>query len=415
MLALVLSLLISAPAPDTVRVSAPVADSLDGSGRVPTARPGGAARPVRVYPRFDVGALYASPYGFGLGGGVLVKGLGRGGTRTTVDARLSQYLQSAEVSFATRNPDRARTYGWVGARASTETRRPYYGVGPFTEREDRLYLDIASASAEARAGVYPTGSRALYVQPSARLVFDRLRGLAPDEERTLADLDPESRRAVRAVEGVDRTGASVGLAVGSDLRDNDRYPRRGAAAYVEARRFRALDDSELGFTRYAGSASAFAPVGALTLSARADLAVTRQDEGDALPFYYLPTLDDRLLAPYPRGRLRGRDLLVVGLGARLPIFDFLGLYGVDATALGTLGNAYEDVFAQFEARVARADDLPAAGRAPLRPTLGLGVNVVDRIRPAVLIGALVGFSPEGSVVTTFRLAYDLRDLAPLYR
>lgn len=380
--------------------------------------PAGALRdgqPVRVYPRFDVGALYSPTYGVGLGAGVLVKGLGRGGTRTTLDARVSQYIQSAEVSFATRNPDRPRTYGLLGATVSTETRRPYYGVGPFTEREDRLFLDMTSASAEARLGLYPTGTRAFYVQPSVRLLFDHLRGLAADEEQTLGDLDPVSRRAVRDVEGVDRTGVSLGLAVGSDLRDNDRYPERGAAAHAEVRRFEALDESELGFLRYAGSVSAFQPLGPATLSARADLSLTREHAGDVLPFLYLPVLDDQLLASYPRGRLRGRDVLVLGLGARLPVFDFLGLYGVDATTLGTLGNAYDNVFEQFEARIARADEVPTAGLAPLRPTVGVGFNVVDRIRSSVLIGALLGFSPEGSIVTTFRLAYDLRDLRPLHR
>ena len=371
------------------------------------------ARPVRVYPRFDVGALYSPTYGVGLGGGVLVKGLGRGGTRTTVDARVSQFLQSADVSFATRNPDRY-THGFLGGTVSTETRRPYFGVGPFTEREDRLFLDMLSASAEARLGVYPTGSRALYVQPGVRAVFDRLRGLAADQEQSLGGLDPASRRAVQSVEGVDRTGVSAGLALGADLRDNDRYPERGAAAHAEARRFWAQDGSGLRFWRVASSASAYQPLGALTLTARADLALTR-GETEPLPFYYLPALDDRLLAPYPRGRLRGRDVLVVGAGARLPLADVLGLYGIDLTALGTLGNAYDDVFEQFELRVAESDDVPAAGRAPLRPTAGVGLNVVDRVRRSVLVGAHLGFGPEGSIVTTFRLAYDLRDLRPLHR
>ena len=202
------------------------------------------------------------------------------------------------------------------------------------------------------------------------------------------------------------------------------YPRSGAVVSADVSRFAGLGDNTLGFTRATTQVSGYVPLYArAVLLASFTGIVTRQGDADGdgladpIPYVYLPTLDERAAVAYQQDRLTGRDILALGLGVRVPIYDFLGVYGIDAVAMGYLGNVYDDVFRQFSPAVGFGQDVTADpdGRATLRPALGLGLGIVNLDKERVVLGALVGVGAGGVTVASLRIAYNLRDSRPLFR
>lgn len=409
------------PALPRLGASAAVADAL--RARAARAAQDDPRRSVSVHLRVAPSALYSSTRGIGIGGGVGVRNLVGPGSLATLDLRLQQRAQSVVAGFYTGDPFDAPVYGFVGAEASTTQRRRYFGVGPFAEDTDEFYLNHNAATAEVRVGSYPLGHTGLLVQPGARLLYDRFLGIDDESPvRSLDALDAASAAALGA-EDEARYGVSLGLDLGSDLRDWRPYPRSGTFGTVEGRRFFALDGSGLRFNRYAVSTIGYLPIrGRTTIIGRFNLVLTRSGDSDGdgaadpIPFYYLPTLDDRLAAPFQGDRLVGRDVAVGALGVRVPIWDFIGAYGFDALVMGFLGNVYDNVFDQFSPSVDFSGDVqPSSGRAALRPALGLGIGLVNLDRERVVLGGLIGIGPGGLKLATLRVAYDLRDARPLFR
>lgn len=391
--------------------------------------PSAVAPPVRVFPRLAPSALYSPNRGFGIGGGVGVANLIGAGSRLTADVTLQQRAQGVAVALVTGDPFDAPVYGLASASAVTTQRRRYYGLGPFTDGDDEVYLNHDDAQLDARVGVYPLGHSGLLVQPGVRLLYDHLNGVdrrspnRPEDVFTTAN-EQASLVAVRSVEDEDRYGVSVGLEVASDLRDWRPYPRRGTYASVEARRFFSLDGSGLAYNRLAVSTLGYLPIrGRTTVIGRLNVVLTRGNDADGdgaedpIPFYYLPTLDDRLAVAFQQDRLIGRDAAVGALGLRVPVVDFVGAYGIDALVMGFLGNVYDSLPDQFSPAVSfDVETAPGAdGRAPLRPALGLGLGLVNLDKERVVLGALVGVGAGGVTLATLRIAYDLRDARPLFR
>lgn len=380
---------------------------------------------IELRPRLAPSALYSNNRGFGIGGGIGVRNLGWTGSDITVDLRLQQRFQSAGVTLFTQDPYESRLHGLFSVSGSTTERRRYYGLGPYTVTDNELNLFHDAAQAEARVGWYPFETTALYLQPGVRYLFDRSEGVNDDASTgSLAALDPVSREAVDVADDNNRYGLSVGLEVATDLRDWPSYPRRGAFGTVEYRRFYALDASELTLDRYSGSWIGYLPLdGRTALVGRGVGVITRSGDADGdglsdpIPFYYLPTLDDRVATAFRQDRLTGRDVVAFGAGIRFPVFDALGVYGLDALLMGFIGNAYDDVFEQFEPTISFSETAApeADGGAPLRPALALGLGIVNLDKERVVVGGLLGVGPGGVTVATLRVAYDLRDARPLFR
>ena len=380
---------------------------------------------IQFRPRVAPSALYSTSKGFGIGGGVGIRNAGWTGSDIVVDLRLQQRYQAADVTLFTGDPYDAPVHGLVAVGGSTTGRRRYYGLGPYTLSDNELNLYHDAAQVEARLGVYPLGTTALFLQPGVRYLFDRSGGVNEGaSDGSLSALDPISQEAVRIATDEPRHALSLGLEIATDLRDWPSYPRSGSFFTVEARRQFALDEHELTIDRYSGSAIGYLPIrGRTTFMVRTVGVLTRSadhdedGEGDDIPFYYLPTLDDRVAAPFKQDRLTGRDIIAAGAGIRFPVFDFLGVYGIDAMAMGYLGNAYDNVFDQFKLDVSfRESSQPGPDEgAPLRPALGLGLGVVNLDKERVVVGGLVGVGPGGITLATLRIAYDLRDARPLFR
>lgn len=404
LVSLVLALLLSAPA-DTVRVTA--------SPDTVQIRP---VSPVRAKPVIPLGALYSGTFGVGLGAGVGIENVGWEGTDITAIGFGALFGHGAALTLASGDPYHQPVYGLVHGEASRATRRRFFGAGPYSAETDRLELDHTSATVDARLGVYPLGTTALLVQPSARLLVDRLDALDPETDAALRRLDDRSPTATRTLEETTRSGISLGLELASDHLDVHGYPSRGTYASVEARRFLALDASDLRFTRVASSVAGYLPLDRETvLFGRAVGVVTRPDDDAALPFVYLPTLDNDLLFAYATDRFRGRDALTMVVGVRAPVLTLFGLGGLDAEVTGTLGSVYTDVFDQFVPSVSFAAPLPDASSVAFRPAVSLGLLVVNREARSVTLGGRIGISPEGPAVALVSLSADVRDVVPLFR
>ena len=379
---------------------------------------------LNVRPRLAPSALYSSNLGVGFGAGVAVDNVGWRGSEIGVDVRVQRRALGAGATLSTSDPYASRVFGIVSASAATTSRRQFFGVGPFTSGNRALALSHDEVDAEARVGVYPFGTAALLVQPGVRFLLDRSGAVRGDSPVGLGDLSAASQAAVRPVIGEVRSGVSVGVEVTTDFRDWPAYPRSGVVVSAEARRFAGLDAEALRFTRTAVQSTAYTPLyGRTVLLASVIGVVTRQGDADgdgapdAIPYYYLPTLDERAAVAYRQDRLTGRDLFALGLGVRAPLYDFLGVYGIDAVVVGYLGNVYDDLFRQFSPGVTFGQDATADadGRARLRPALGLGLGIVNLDKERVVLGALVGVGAGGVTVASLQIAYNLRDSRPLFR
>jgi len=405
-LAATAALLLTASPADTIRVVAP-SDSTQATVFTDPA-------PIRVRPVIPLSALYSGTFSVGLGAGIGVENVGWEGSDITATAFAALHGYGADLALTTGDPYSQPVYGMLRGEISRATRRRFFGAGPFSDEADRLELGHTSATVEARVGAYPLLTTALIVQPSARLLIDRLDALAPDTETALRQLDEASQASVQGLIDDTRLGVSLGLELASDRLDWHEYPSSGTYASVEARRFIALDGSELRYTRFASSVSGYLPIrGRTALIGQATGVITRQDADAVLPFVTLPTLDNDLLLAYATDRFRGRDALALGLGVRVPMFSLYGLYGIDAELTGTVGNVYTNLFDQFDPSVSFESPLPDA--APLRPAASLGLSLVNLESHSMMIGGRIGFSPEGLSVALVSLSADLRDVVPRFR
>ncbi|MEM0961602.1 MAG: hypothetical protein AAGK21_03530 [Bacteroidota bacterium] len=412
----------ASPAADTTDTPAGAVDAQDEAtpAVLGDERPG-----LKFRPRIAPSALYNNNRGFGFGGGIGIENIGWPGSDLVVDVRLVQSLLAARTRLYTDDPFDSRLYGLTSASASTTDRRRYFGLGPNTLTDSEINLFHDAAQAEVRLGAYPLGNTALYLQPGVRFLYDYSGGLnEADSENTLAVFDERSREAVEVAEGIKRYGASVGVEIATDLRDWRSYPTRGFFGMVEHRRFIAFDETDLTLARYSGTATGYVPVrGRTTVFFTGVASFTRSGDGDGdgqddpIPFYYLPTLDDRVAAPFRQERLSGRDILAGGVGIRAAMVDILGVYGIDGLATVYLGNAYDNVFEQFTPKISFEDgsEIGEDGRAFLRPAMGLGLGIVNLKRERLVIGGLLGIGPGGVNLATLRIAYDLRHARPLFR
>ena len=425
MLALVLSLAALLVQPDTTfRPAAAPADTAETEVEEILTEVAVDVRTSRVRPVFSPSTLYSPSKGVGIGGGVAVDGLLSRDDHVQVEARLAQRLQGVFAEYVTADPDRHRLFGLLGGAAWTTTRTRFVGHGPHSPADAELFLDRASAEAEARLGWAPGRAGRVLIEPLVRLRYDRLRGYEETQPGELVQIAPRDLERLNALRGEDRVGAEVGLIAVLDTRNIPTMPSRGVYAQAEVARFQALDASELGFTRVQALAYAFRPAllrlpfiperGALFV--RLNGVVTRQGGEPPLPWVYLPNLDGDLLVGYPRSDFVGRDALSVSVGARGVIGEAIGAFLVEGVATAIVGAAYDDVFAEFTPRVRFSQGRPAVGEAvPLRPSLGVGLNLrfIDRERP--LLGALVGVGPGGISLASLRLVYGLGDYRPRLR
>ncbi len=379
---------------------------------------------LKIRPILNTGALYSGSRGFGIGGGVAVSNLALRGDHSQVEARVTQHLQGIFGSYQTGTPERSPLYALVGASFVTSPHFPFVGRSPQSDPNGQLYLDRTEAEVEGRIAWQPAGVGGPLVQPFVRYRTDRLRGSSVRTQATADLVTAADRAAIDALTGQTRTGVYVGLGLQNDARDNEARPTRGTYAQVSASRFFSTDGSGLQFTHGEALGYAFRPAPFLlpfqtergSVFVRVSGTVTRPNSSDALPIFYLPVLNRDLFVGWPEKSFTGRDALSVGVGARSVLVPHLSAFRVEGLLVGMLGAAYDDVFSQFSPRVSRVSAPVAAGaNVPLRPSLGIGVNLHYRDKERPLVGGLIGIGPGGITTTEFRLVIGLDRYLPSLR
>ena len=374
-----------------------------------------------VRPIVSVGALYSGSRGFGVGGGFAASNMALRGDHLQVEGRLAQRVQGVFGAYMTGEPERAPVYATLAGSVITSSRFPFQGSGPHADPAGRLFLDRLQYEVQAALAWQPAGVYGPLVQPFVRYRVDELRGSEEARVGSGAFVSAADRARVDALAGDTRRGVAVGLGALSDSRDNEGRPSRGAFVQGSAERFFATGGSDLRFNRARFIGYLFRPApfplpfqaerGAVFV--RVSALVTRPDGDDDLPIVYLPVLERDDLVGWPVRSFVGRDALSIGVGARGVLIRNLARFRFEGIALGLLGAGYDDVFREFTPRVTLSDDAVAAGAGvPLQPSLGLGVNLHYRDRERPLVGALVGVSPGGIAVTSFRLVFGLDRYRP---
>ena len=366
---------------------------------------------IRLSPVFNPLSLYSSTRGFGVQGGVVARNVLHPGSRILLGGYVAQRIVRGVAFIHTADPYRAPSYGGLYIRAQRSRVEPYYGVGPFTSPDNELDVDQTTLEIEGRIGKY-LYKRALIVQPVVRLRLDEAAGFEEDDLGARGRLTARDTLAIDV--GVQRVGLVYGVSAGLDLRDDPENPTRGAFYQAGVRRYDAVDGSGLGWNRAQGSALFYLPgLGEEHVAFfGAVVRLTRPDAGDQLPYYHLDELSDDLLPGYKSGRFYGRDLLHLGGGYRLPLFE-VGQIKVEGFGAAFVASVYDSVFREFRPRVTFERDVVDTGDGvPLRPGIAIGGGVR---RGTFGIGGVLGLSPEGPRLSTIRLLYDLRSPRPIVR
>jgi hypothetical protein len=384
------------------------------------AQPADTTRPgleIGFNPR--LGAFYSPTKGFGAGGRVTLRNALWTGSEVRVEGRLQQRYAEAGASVYTGDPFEAAVFAGVGGRYVDDRVRAFYGIGPRSLRTNKVYAEVESVEGEVRLGWHPLGAPRLLVQPVVRLLHHRTTDFRDARDDAFANLDPASQRNLLGAVAQATTGVTYGLELAFDTRDRLFYASRGALVLLTARRYDGFDEPSLAHYTTTASLFGFVPMPARrhVLFGRAVLAMAHPVGDAPLPFSLLPVLDDDLLGTYTAYRFTGNDLVALTLGYRLPVFTLLNWFALDANVLLSAANAYDDVFDQLEPGLTfDTDRIGAEGaRTPLRPSVSVGLDVVNLDEGRIVIGGQMGIDPEGYRFGTMRLVYGIRDARPAVR
>ncbi len=373
--------------------------------------------PVRVGVRPIPSAFYSASKGFGVGVRVSFRNVNWRGDRLELSAEPMTMFGRYGLRYLTGDPYRTPLYVLAAVEYTTTGSYRYYGLGPRSEREDKLFVSLRMVEGELRGGWYPLGTGRLLVQPVARVLYTRVRSFRDDADGAFSELDPASQRNLLLTVDDPSTGLDFSLDLVYDGRDDVGYASRGVLAQLTGRRYEGLDGTPFRLWSGAGSLYGFVPtpVDRLVVVGRAVVSFTRSAGGEEIPFFALQPLDSDLLGGYGRYRFSGRDFLALTAGLRFPAAALFG-YRLDGFAGGHVANAYDDLFRQIAPRVAFGEDLGRPeDRAPLRPSFVLGAYVLPDDEERVIISGQLGVTPEGLAVTALRIVYDLRSRKPVVR
>lgn len=368
-------------------------------------------------PRIVPSAFWSPTRGLGVGGGVALQNVAGAGSELEAIAEVMQRYQRLRAAFFTDDPREAGRYGGLRLGYTTTSVRAFYGLGPRASRSHKIVADYRRLEAELHLGWRPAGARGLLLQPTVRLLHERLPAFRDDRPGAFEHLDPASRASLLRAAAGPTTGLTYGLELALDGREWPGYGARGTLLQLTGRRYDGLGRDP--FRYWSATASLFHVLplsGRHALAGRAVLALTRSAGAEALPFYALPVLDDAFLGAFSRYRFAGRDLLVLSAEYRFPLLGVLDWLVLDGAVQFHLANAYEDVFRQLAPGVSFAREPGGEGaRTPLRPALALGGRIVNLDGGRILLGGVAGIAAEGLTFGSIHFAYGLGEARPLVR
>lgn len=356
---------------------------------------------IRVYP----GSFWSSTMGVGIGVGYELEGITGSTSSLLFVAKPSIHRGIYEASYVTRDPYGGTPFIGLAAYYETTGRTRYYGVGPYSDSERRVFIEDDLLRLRLRAG-FPPGDGAWIIQPVAEFWTVAVDSFRNDDDEAYEAMSDRSQQVLRVAEGADGaiSYAALGLELGRFFTRDRSHAGSGVQATAEW--FHPVRSDGRSFVRVGGHVQLDEPIGPRQLLARMAFAAII-DGSDDVPYFLLPRLGGRLMPGLARDRLRGDSFFVVNLGVEQPIINLFDYAGLDLVLMASVGNVYNDFIEQFSPRISFDDRLSPDGRVPLRPAIAGGFRVFFGERPFELT-VLAGTSPERLSVVTFRIHRDIR-------
>lgn len=383
---------------------------LIGGGRTGRAQTA-ADHEVQIRPHFDITTLYRNSAGFGLGGGVDVLNLQRPGSQLSVDAYVAQHAGEYEIAFFPHSLLRQGVAGGVSATYETHGRRPFYGIGPATTKNNRLRVETELISVAGHMG-YRKGQGGLV--STLRYRTGVLGSYGDDIDNALTRLDAPS--AARLARDLDQRVSGVSLDVSAylDRRDEPWLSAKGVLLEAGAEGFLDTEGSGYDYLQFHTGAIAFLPLGDVTFVLRG-FALHTEPLGDPLPLLLLPRLSQRLAVGPGTGRFAGNDILLFDVQAQHPVPNLYEKYATDLFAVLGAYNVYDNLFTDARLAPSWAKKFAPADRYPLRAAFGVGIRAYDpQKRNAVLTGT-IGVSADGFTLSSITFTLDPHRLRTPWR
>jgi len=242
-------------------------------------------------------------------------------------------MAQARVEMPTLAGDRL-TAG-VQIRWQDLTQVSYFGEGPDSLEANRSEYRMENANVVAYAGVRPAswltvnGKAGWITRPSIQAPGGTFQRGDP-ATATVFPGDPVFQLERQP------NFLHAEIAMVADTRDHRAYPSAGGLYQVSWSSYADREIDRFSFQRYEAEAVHFVPLAShrIVVAAHAWLAGTRADAGQAVPFYFQPSLGGaNTLRSFASYRFHDRNLLLVNAEARVKLFTHL-----DVAAFADAGN-----------------------------------------------------------------------------
>lgn len=388
--------------------------SAAGQGRFPGA-PNEPSVNLRVYP-LDT---WSPRVGFGLGVGFVVHHLGRSNAQGVVTFAPAQHEQVTTLSWASANPRSARQYVLLSARGLHTNRDWFYGLGPYSDQDDRQSLSRSAVQVRVRGGQTFFHQR-LVIQPHLGFSLHRTDRVPQPLDPTLG---PRSRAHLRqlASEKVgplspQHSGLEVGISLIYDRRTRKSGGTRGYLLQGRWTRYFDLTSSFVQFDQFGVGIHGHLPLTKRhRIASRLQLKVTASQGRTVVPYYLLPTLGPTHVPGWGRNRFVAQDRLLGSILYQFPIMrlrDLLtlrGHFGVHAA------NVYQDLLSEITLDMSFQESLPTTEEnVPLRPSASVGLHLGLPFRQSPSFDFALGLSPEGLTAAQFTFSQNLRAIRPIH-
>ena len=360
--------------------------------------PDGTGVNVRVYPA----DLWTPRVGPGVGAGFVVHNLARPNDQWLLTAAPAQHEQVATAAFASANPQRARRYVLVNARA-LHTDRDWLGPA-----SGRTVLERSSLRGRVRAGQSFLNRRAL-IQPHLTLTHHHA-------DAVKSPAGGPSVAAALPAPGASQTGLRAGVDLRFDTRNQAEVTTRGVLLQATWDRYVPLDGTALRFDQVDLDAYGYVPLGGVhRLATRLSMTLTRNRDDAPVPVYMLPTVGGAVVPGWARGRFVAADRLLASALYRFPLLHYENLFTLDGHLGAHVAGTYDALDDQFSTSVSFDENvLPTGDSRPLRPSASAGLRFAMPEREHVSIELAAGVSPEGVSVVRFSLVRSLQSLRPAH-
>ena len=222
------------------------------------------------------------------------------------------------------------------------TNEDFFGIGNETDRDDRTNFRHEKLGGELKVGgIWKKWLRTRLLVDYADHVLGDGEG---DSESTLAKFNEDTAPSIGGA-----TLLGVGGSIALDTRDNDFYPSKGSLAQLSATLYNQIDDDRYGFTRYhfevGHCLTLYRPGRVLAVRLVGEMN-TRLSDDKQTPFFERASLGgDTTLRGYSSGRFRDKDLILLNVEYRYPIWeahrDRRG--AMDAVIFTDVGRVFNDL------------------------------------------------------------------------